>query len=129
MSLRDQAAADALSFLEDDVGGFACDITVTTPLGVELELKGYASDIGQTLDPETGQAVTGRRASVALPIVRFTAAGVELPRHIADRASRPWVVQIADIEGVLHTYAVAEAMPDRAIGVVTCLLQAYRPSP
>lgn len=129
MSLRDQAAADALSFLEDDVGGFACDITITTPDGVELELKGYAADIGHTIDPETGQAVSGRRASVALPIARFSAAGVDLPRHVTDRSSRPWVVQVADIEGQSHTYAVAEAMPDRAIGVVTCLLEAYRPTP
>jgi len=31
-----------------------------------------------------------------------------------------------DINGHSHTFKVSEAMPDRAIGIVTCMLETYR---
>lgn len=125
MSLREQAAADLQGFLED-AAGFGWPITLTSPAGESYELTGLSTDIGQTIDPETGMAVTGRRASVAISTRRLESLGLALPRNIADGASRPWTVRFADIGGKSHLYKVSEAMPDRAVGVVTCLLEAYR---
>ena len=126
MSLRQQAAADLQALLEDTAAGFGWPITVTSPDSLSLSLSGFSTDIGQTIDPETGMAVSGRRASVALPLQPLVDASLGIPRAIADGGSKPWVVRFEDILGVRHTYKVCESMPDRALGIVTCLLESYR---
>ena len=126
MSLRDTAAADLLLIIQDANSGFGWPIAITNPEGVTVTLVGYSTDVGQTIDPETGVPVTGRRASVALPIATLTALGMGLPRAIADAASKPWVVRFQDIHGTTQTFKVQEAMPDRALGIVTCMLETYR---
>lgn len=127
MSLRDQAASDLLGILEDSSGGFGWPLTITSPEGASAAITGFSTDIGTTIDPETGALVAARRASVAIPIARLTAHGLAIPRGIADQSARPWVVTFADIEGASRTYKVSQAMPDRALGVVTCMLEAYKP--
>lgn len=126
MSLRDQAAADLQTFLED-TAGFGVPITVTDPAGTSVELTGFSTDIGETIDPETGTVVTGRSASVALSLARLTTEGLGIPRGIADGSGKPWVVTFDDIEGNAHTFKVSSSAPDRAAGIVTCMLEAYRP--
>lgn len=125
MSLREQAAADLKTIVED-LDGFGWPITVTDPFGITAALRGLSTDIGHTIDPETGVAVSGRRASIAIAIASLTAAGLGIPRGIADASSKPWVIVFNDIGGIAHTFKVCEAMPDRAIGVVTCLLATYK---
>lgn len=125
MSLRKQAAADAKAFLED-ANGFGWPVMITDPDGVTADLHGWTSDISETIDPETGQAVMGRVASVALAIKSLTDKGMGIPRGQSDGAKKPWVVVFDDIEGCEHAFKVIEAMPDRAAGVVTCRLEAYR---
>ena len=126
MGLRDQVAADIQAILEneDDFGG---PITVINPSGVELEAVGHSNDIATVIDPETGIAVTGRRASIALSLLTLDAeAGFGIPRGVADSASDPWRVKFQDILGKAHTFKVIEANPDRAAGCVTCTLEAYK---
>ena len=126
MSLREQAAADLQAFVEDPAG-FGWPIVVTDPAGTSVALTGLSTDIHTTIDPETGQAVSGRRASVAIAIARLTSSGLTIPRHIADGASKPWLVAFDDLEGASRTFKVCEALPDRAIGLVVCMLEAYSP--
>lgn len=126
MGLREQAAADLQAIVES-TAQFGWPITVTNPAGLAVELTGLSTDIHTTIDPETGQAVSGRRASVALALARLTSSGLGMPKAVADAASKPWVVTFNDIEGMAHTFKVCEAVPDRAIGVVVCMLEAYRP--
>lgn len=125
MSLRAQAAADARAFL-NDADGFAWDITLVQPNGSSAAFKGFSGDIGLTIDPETGQAVTGRRAHVALSILDIEQAGMGLPQAVADKNRKPWVVRFEDIQGRSQTFKVSAAMPDRTLGVVTCALEAYQ---
>jgi hypothetical protein len=125
VSLRQQAALDARRFLEAQDGGFGVPIRVRSPAGVEADLVGFSTDIGQTIDPETGQAVSGRRASVALPLAALADAGLAVPVHIPNAASRPWVVVFEDSLGVERSWKVQETMPDRALGVVVCFVELY----
>jgi hypothetical protein len=126
VSLREQAAADFLAIAED-VDGFGWPITVTNPDGVSLAMTGMSTDIGHTLDPNTGVLVAGRTASVALSIKRLTDAGLGMPKGVPDEDRKPWTVVFADIGGTARTYKVLQTMPDRAIGCVTCVLGAHRP--
>lgn len=125
MSLREIAAADLRGIVEN-ADDFGWPITVIKPDGEERDMVGLSTDIGQTIDPETGIAVVGRKASVALTLVSLETFG--MPVAIASSASKPWRVRFHDIGGCeAREYKVSDTMPDRALGVVTLMLEAYKP--
>lgn len=126
MSLRDLAERDLGRILEDSATGFGWPITLTDPAGLtDPGLVGFSDDISQTIDPDTGELVSGRLASVALRISSLIAAGFTVPRGVPDQASKPWVVTFNDINGTAHTFKVRQANPDRALGMVVCILEGY----
>ncbi len=129
MSLRQLAESDLGLILEDGVTGFGWPITITDPSGSTGTgpLTGFSDDIAQIIDPDTGQAVSGRLASVAIRISTLTAAGLALPQGIADAGIKPWLVQFDDINGNPFTFKVAQSNPDRALGLITLLLELYVP--
>ena len=128
MSLRVLAEQDLGTILEDATTGFGWPITITAPDGTIRPLTGFSDDIAQVIDPETGQAVSGRLASVAIRISSLTVAFPTqgLPKGIADRTSKPWLVAFEDINSNPHTFKVAQSNPDRAIGVLALLLETYQ---
>jgi hypothetical protein len=126
VSLREQAAADLLMIHEDTVDGFGWPLVITNPAGDTIEVNGLSTDIARAIDPETQQAVTGRFVSVSIPLKSLRDNGFDLPRNVADRGARPWLVRVNDIEGMEHTFKVIEASPDRALGCVNCLLEVYK---
>lgn len=125
MGLRELAEKDLGAILEDGVTGFGWPITVTDPDGKTGALTGFSDDIAQIIDPDTGQAVSGRLASVALRASSLAMEGLTLPRGIADTGSKPWVIQFDDINGNACTFKVSQSNPDRALGLVVCLLELY----
>ena len=125
MSLRVLAESDLEFILEDEVFGFGWPITVTPPLGAPTPLTGYSNDISQIIDPETGQAVSGRLASAVLRTSSLYSANLDLPQGIADSDSRPWLIQFDDINGLSYVFKVQKSNPDRALGVVSCILEPY----
>jgi len=127
MGLREQAAADLKTILEDSAAGFGWPITVTDPAGTEAALVGYSTDISELVDPGTGLAVSGRHASIALALASLTAAGLGMPSGVANQHAKPWLVAFDDVAGNAHTFKVSESRPDRAIGVVVCILELYKP--
>jgi hypothetical protein len=120
MGLREQATLDARAILED-TSGFAWPVTLTSPAGVVSSLQGFTADVGQIIDPETGQAVAGRRASVTLARAALPA----LPEAVADKGRKPWLASFADSRGAVQQWKVIEVLPDAAIGVVVLLLELY----
>jgi hypothetical protein len=125
MGLRDLAEADLGRILEDAETGFGYPITLTDPLGKVLRLVGFSNDIAQVIDPDTGQIVSGRSASVALRVSTIIAAGLDLPRGIANSSSKPWVVEFDDLLGTPHKFKVFQSNPDRTIGMITLILESY----
>lgn len=122
MGLREIAEADLGAILEDAVAGFGWPIVLTDPTGTTQALTGFSNDISQLIDPDTGQAVSGRLASVAL---RISSLASGLPEGIADATSKPWLVAFDDINGNPFTFKVVKSNPDRALGLVTCLVEFY----
>lgn len=128
VGLREQAALDLVSILNDETG-FSWEIVIRNPEGVCDTVRGLSTDISETIDPETGQAVSGRLASVAIALRDLE--GLDCyeafgdPQGIAASDSKPWVIIFLDILGKEHTFKVSESHPDRAIGIVTCILEAY----
>ncbi len=128
MSLRSAAEADLAFILEDGVMGFGWPIRVTNPSGIAANFTGYSNDISAIIDPDTGQAVSGRLASVAIRIstLRTSILG-DIPRGIADNSMKPWLVDFDGINGLPYKFKIQQSNPDRALGVVTCLLEVYNP--
>jgi hypothetical protein len=125
MGLREIAEADLAVTLED-TAGFGWPITITDPGGFALQLTGQSDDIAQTIDPDTGLIVSGRRASVAVRLKALYDGGLSIPQGIVDEASRPWLVQFEDINGLPYNFKVVQSNPDRALGLVTLILGAYK---
>ncbi len=125
MGLRQLAETDLGLILEDSLTGFGRPVTVTDPAGASRTLTGLSNDIAQIIDPDTGQAVSGRSASVALRISSLAAVGLALPRGIAYSGSKPWVIEFYDINGNPYKFKISQSNPDRALGIVTCLLELY----
>ena len=125
MGLRDTAEADLEHILEDSAVGFGWPITVTDPDGTVGNLTGAAGDIAQLIDPDTGQAISGRLPAVTLRISSLTTAGLGLPVGISDPDIKPWLITFDDINGTTWIFKVQQSNPDRTLGVVTCLLEHY----
>ena len=124
--LREQAAADNRAILEDSAPGFGWPITVTDPNGVSAALVGFSNDVAQSIDPETGLAVSGRIVTVALSLAALKAAGLGMPRAIADSRLRPWLVAFSDVAGAAYTFTVTDTRPDQTVGCVVCTLGVFR---
>jgi len=127
MNLRTRAEADLAHILEDGVNGFGWPITVTAPGGTpQKTLTGFSDDISQIIDPDTGQAVSGRMASATLRISSLVAAGfTELPVAVSDSSKKPWTISFNDINGNTYLFKVEQSNPDRALGIVALLLELY----
>ena len=125
MGIRVTAKADVKAILNDGVHGFGWPITITDPDGTEIDLTGFSNDVAEVIDPDTGVAVSGRIASVALVISDITDAGLDLPEDISDATKKPWLVEFDDINGNSFTFKVQQSNPDRALGIITCVLEFY----
>ena len=125
MNLRMLAEADLGFIVEDSATGFGWPIILTDPDGKSGTFTGLSDDIAQVIDPDTGQAVSGRLASIALRTSTLYNEGFILPHGIADASRKPWVVEFEDINGLPYKFKVQQSNPDRALGLVTCLLETY----
>ncbi len=127
MGLRDTTKADNRIILNDSTFGFGYSIIITDPTGtVHPNFIGFSNDVSQMIDHDTGQAVSGRLASAAIHIQDILDAGLTLPEGIADSSSKPWLITFDDINGVTQVFKVSESNPDRAIGLIICLLEFYK---
>jgi len=120
VGLWEQAPVDAQAILEDP-SGFRRPITLTSPAGTASALTGFATDVAESVDPETGVLVAGRRASAAISLLSLP----EMPTAEAEAGARPWQVTLTSIVGPPTTWKVVEVRPDRALGVVVLMLEAY----
>ena len=125
MSLRELAESDLAGIVEDATTGFGWPVTVTAPNGFGAVLTGLSNDISQVIDPDTGQIVSGRLATVVLRTSSLDGAGLGQPVGVSDAESKPWIIGFDDINGTSYKFKVRESNPDRALGLVFCILEAY----
>jgi len=127
MNLRELAEQDLAFTLEDNVGGFGWPLTIKDPAGnYTTDLYGQSDDIAQIIDPDTGEIVSGRRASVVVRISSLTAQGFGFPESVPEINRKPWLVTFDDINGNEHTFKIIQSHPDRALGVISMLLEGYK---
>lgn len=125
MGLRQELRQDVHRILGDAAYGFGWALVVTDPDGKSVCLRGFSTDISDLIDPETGQAISGRQAEVTISMDALRKAGLEHPAHIANTDGKPWVIKFQDIEGKEHAFKVMRSAPDRTAGLILCSLEAY----
>ncbi len=124
MSLADQAAADLAAIFADEQG-FAAEVELTSPDGITVGVRAFTADVAHLIDPQTGQAVSGRVVSLALPLA-LLADWPGLAIGVADTDRKPWSVKFCDVTGAEHTVRIRETRPDRTLGVLLCFVEAYK---
>lgn len=122
MGLRQQAEADLALILEDE-SGFAVSIKLTSPAGSMHTLSGFSGDISKIIDPQTGTAVTGQLAHVALRNSSIIDAFGEMPKAISKESEKAWVVQFDDMLGNEHKFKIIESAPDKTLGMSVYVLE------
>ena len=124
MGLREQAAADLRTIFADKAGFSAC-VVLQNPDGNTVEVRGLVADVSQLMDPQTGTPVSGRVVSVALPLADL-AGWPGLAAGVAELDKKPWTACFTDVTGAEGLWKVFETRPDRALGVLVCLLEPYK---
>jgi hypothetical protein len=127
MSLRDEAHNDLIEIIHSD--GDLC--TITNPALNSASFHCLSNDIHLSIDPGTGTIVTGRQASITVLIADLLAVerpiiGFEKICGVADSNSRPWVVEMEDVNGRTGRFKVIESHPDRGAGLMTLCLEIYQ---
>lgn len=121
------AQLDKAFTLNDDVYGFGSTINLTDPDLFSADVVGRTNDISFAIDPNTGEAVSGRTATIAIDMQELTDKGFSsLPAAQSDKTKKPWIVEFDDEQGNTHVFTVLEGNPDRTLGIVLCTLQFYK---
>jgi hypothetical protein len=124
VGLRADAEQDLAFILEDeDCGGVP--VILINQDEEAAAFIGQSGDISQVIDPDTGQAVSGRLAHVSLRISSILAEGFTLPRGISRSTEKPWLAIFTDFQGAAYRFKIQSSQPDRTLGIVTCLLELY----
>jgi hypothetical protein len=123
MGLREQATLDAQAIIEN-TDDFGAPVILTDPNDQTYEFVGLPNDIGVSVDPETGQAVSERRATVAFSMRSLEALELELP--VGKTTGKPWRARFNDARGRATTWKVVETQPDRTLGVIVCFLEIWK---
>ncbi len=127
MNFREIANIDLKSITSDSKYGFGIDINITDPDGLSKDIVGYTNDINFMIDPDTGQAVSGRNATILLHIQILIEAGFSsLPAAQSDTSKKPWIVKFNDLQNNQWTFSVKETNPDRTSNVILCNLEFYK---
>lgn len=121
MGLREIAQRDSRTILNGDAG---IALTLIDPAGNAGTLTGWSNDIGFVIDPDTGQAVSGRYATIAVSMTDLAAEGLGIPTNVSE-AVDPWRVSFVNERGETFSFSVMSAQPDRTLGVVTCVLEVF----
>ena len=127
MNFLEIAQQDKAFTLNDKEFGFGTEITLTDPSLFSAIVVGRTNDISFAIDPDTGVAVSGRTATVAIDLHVLTDAGFSsLPSAQSDKTKKPWIVEWIDLKGNSHSFTILEANPDRTLEIVLCTLQFYK---
>lgn len=127
MNFLEIAQLDKAFTLNDDQFGFGSTIKLTDPDLFSADVIGRSNDINFAVDPDTGVAISGRTATVAIDMQELIDKGFSsLPAAQSDKTKKPWIVEFDDQLGNTHTFTVLEANPDRTLGIILCTLRFYK---
>ena len=99
------------------------DCVFIDPSDTVYNIKGFSIDTNVWVDPQTEQLVSKNQVSIT--INRSELPLDNQPEVIHEEDEIPWRVRFPDDLGVEHTYKVFNILPERTLGMLTCLLELY----
>lgn len=127
MNFLEIAQQDKAFTLKDSTYGFGTEITLTDPDLLSAVVTGRTNDISFAIDPNTGEAVSGRTATIDIDMQELTDKGFSsLPAAQSDKTKKPWIIEYTDQLGSVYAFTVLEANPDRTLGILQLTLQFYK---
>jgi hypothetical protein len=128
MNFLDIAQQDKAFTLKDSEFGFGTEITLTDPDLFTAVVTGRTNDISFAIDANTGQAVSGRTATIAIDIVELQEKGFsDTPKAQTDKTKKPWIVEWTDPRtSKSYSFTILEANPDRTLNILLCTLSFYK---
>jgi hypothetical protein len=125
-NLRDLAAAHHRLIVGNVDNGFAREITLVSPDGLQATVSGLWNDaMPEALDAQTGSLVATRSVFVRLPNKAIRDAGfTSLPR--GKHEGNPWLVLYTGLGGREQKTKVSEVRVDRTFDAVDCFLEPYQ---
>jgi hypothetical protein len=109
MNIRETAAADAKSILED-MNGAGTSFILIDREKTEYPMTGSYGDIGYLLNPATGEAIQGRTIQAA-----YCMASLEV--YTSNEPERGWHFKVIDLSGKEIKLFIIKYEPDRTIGI------------
>lgn len=125
MNLRDTAHTHLNAILNHPSFG-GVDVKITSPAGQFETLKSLSNDIFQSIDPGTGQIVSGRVCTVSVLIADLIKYGFSGIKGIAEKTQKPWIVETTDVYLREYKFKVVESHPDISAGLVVLFLEVYK---
>lgn len=127
MNFLEIAQQDKAFTLKDSEFGFGTVITITDPDSLTETVTGRTNDISFAIDPNTGEAVSGRTVTIEIDLQELEEKGFTgFPEHQSDKTKKPWIIEWTDQLNKTYAFTVQEANPDRTLGVVLCTLSFYK---
>lgn len=127
MNIRSLAESDLAVTIGDAAAGFGQPVTVTNPSGDSLQVIAQTGDATMIQTPDTGEPFVARKAHAAIRISDLQDLG--MPEAIQDPDRKPWTVLVTGLDGTQILTRIVEALPDRTLGLVLCILERYSQVP
>lgn len=116
MSILSESRLD-FAIISQDTDGFAEEVVLTSPTGQSATIACVWTDVGVGLDPESGQTVSAKAASVSISDDALTEAGIGIPVSVQEKNKKPWKITVTNIDGTSTAYKITEPRRDRRLGV------------
>jgi hypothetical protein len=127
MNFLEIAQQDKAFTLKDSEFGFGTEITLKDPNLFTAVVTGRTNDISFAIDPNTGEAVSGRTVEITIDMQELEEKGFSsFPTAQSDKTKKPWIVEWTDTLGKSYSFTIQEANPDRTLGNVHCTLNFYK---
>lgn len=126
MNILDLARTHLRQILGDTSTGFAVSITFISPTGETVTGTGTHAKIHQGIDPQSGASVNVKKAHVTVhEKAFFIENGYPVRNAQGEVFLRGHRVQVADVTGIVFTYAVDEWFPDQTLGAIVVILKDF----
>ena len=121
--ILEMARKDAAKFVKS--GGFEEDISISSPSGITLEIKGLHSKHWIGFD-STGVQINSKNAHILINENDLKEGGIETRNAISGNVDlRRFKVVVKDSTLIGKKYVITETYPSETFGLIVCILGDY----
>lgn len=126
MSILERARRDMQRITSDKSGGFAVEITFTSPDGSTATINGLHTKHHTAIDTE-GRPVNSKNAHISFSETLLNEQGyiTRPPDYNGEVNLKSHRVAVKDSTGTVKNYKIRQWFPDETLGLIVCILDDY----